>query len=106
MMANEIENLICTWLKEFYQKLKQRSIKPECLCNADQTCLYYQKLRNTLYVDIKEKKNTCRFKQMNYNTRVTLMMCTSINGDKINSAVYGEIEEFSLFCRSFLHTSK
>ena len=56
MMANEIENLIGTWMKEFYQKLKERSIKPECLYNADKTCLYYQKLQNTLYVDTKEEK--------------------------------------------------
>lgn len=56
MTDEEIQLIMTPWKEDFHELLREKGIKAECLYNADQTGLYYQKLPNTLYIDIEEKK--------------------------------------------------
>ena len=53
----EIHLIMIPWKEDFHKQLEEKGIKPECMYNADQTGLYYQKLPNTLYVDMEGKKD-------------------------------------------------
>jgi len=90
LTSEQIEEKMAKWLPDFHEKLERRNIKPACLYNADQTGLYYQKLPNTMYVDIEAKKEARGCKQMKDKTRITLMICTAANGDKLPIAVVGK----------------
>ena len=87
MTQEQIDAIINPWKEEFHKFLEDKKIKKGCLYNADQTGLYYQKLPNALYVRKDEKKKARGTKQMKDTTRVTLMVCTAANGDKIPLAM-------------------
>jgi hypothetical protein len=87
----EEARLMGPWLTEFHSFLEDKNITAGCLYNADQTGLYYQKLPNTLYIiHIEEKKLIRDCKQMKDKNRLTVMVCTSANGDKVPLAVVGK----------------
>ena len=57
-LTDEVIHLIMIpWKEDFHKQLEEKGIKPECMYNADQTGLYYQKLPNTMYVDMEGKKD-------------------------------------------------
>lgn len=56
MTDEEIVLIMTPWIDDFHKLLSEKGIKPACCYNADQTGLYYQKLPNTLYIDVEEKK--------------------------------------------------
>ena len=57
--------------------LEENDIPPECVYNAEQTGWYYQKILNTLYVDIEHNRLHHRCNQIKEKTRITVMLCTS-----------------------------
>ena len=73
-------------------KIKELGIGPECLYNADQTGLFYQKLPNWLYVSKDEKSKFAGVTQIKDKTRITVMVCTATNGKKVPLAVIGKPE--------------
>ena len=89
LSPEEADQALASFLKEFHLFLEEKNIKACCLYNADQTGLFFQKLPNTLYVDMESKKKFRGCKQMKDKTRVTLMICTAANGDKIPIAFVG-----------------
>ena len=92
-MTPEREAEVMTpWLSNFHEFLSSKGITSECLYNADQSGLYYQKLPNTLYVSKEEKKKIRGTKQMKDKQRITLMICTSASGSKLPICVVGKSE--------------
>ena len=55
MTEKERNDIMDKWRTEFFELLRKKGIHKECLYNADQTGLYYQKLPNRIYVDKAEK---------------------------------------------------
>ena len=71
-----------TWLVNFHALIEYKNIPPECVYNANQTGLYYQNLRDNLYVDMEQKKLYHGFKKMKDKTHITVMLFTSASGMK------------------------
>jgi hypothetical protein len=44
------EGIMLEWQGKFWAKLRDRNIQPECLYNADQTGLFYNKMPNRMYI--------------------------------------------------------
>ena len=78
------------WLDEFWKKLDDLNIKREHLYNADQTGLFYNKMPNRMYLNSNRRKLVKGVKQMKSKDRVTLMVCTSADGQKQPLAVIGK----------------
>jgi Tc5 transposase DNA-binding domain/DDE superfamily endonuclease len=88
---NERYKIIDDWKKEtFHPLIEALNVPPECIYNADQTGLFYQKLPNRIYVDKSMKHNYAGAKQMKDKTRITLMVCTSADGCKVPLSVVGK----------------
>ncbi|MGH7955140.1 MAG: hypothetical protein ACREOZ_04185 [Gloeomargaritales cyanobacterium] len=71
---------------EFRQRLQrlmeEKLVGPSRIYNADQTGLYFNKLPNRIYINKSQKNNFRGVKQMKSKDRVTLMICTSADGEK------------------------
>jgi hypothetical protein len=68
----------------------------DCVYNADQTGLFYNKLPNQIYID-KEEQDYCGIKQMKSKDRVTLMVASSAAGKKTSSLHGGKVQETQMF---------
>ena len=78
------------WLEYFHKLLDNKHISSDCVYNSDQTGLYRQTIPNILYVKKQENKETRGCKQMNYKTRLTLMVCIVFSGNKVPLVVVGK----------------
>ena len=76
------------WLEGFHRLLDNKN--SDCVYNADQTCIYHQKLPATLYAEKEAKKETRACKLMKYKTRLTLMVFTVASGKKVPLAFVGK----------------
>ena len=77
------------WTKEFHKLIDNKKVTPNCVYNADQTGLYYQKLPNRMYVSKENRKKIKGAKQMKSKTRVTVMVCTAADGTKVPLSLVG-----------------
>ena len=62
--------------KDFHANIVELDTPLECVYNADQTGLYYQKLQNRVYVDEANKKDYSGVKQIKEKNRITIIMGT------------------------------
>jgi hypothetical protein len=100
MDPEERERIMKKWQKEIFKPALEwlnednhnDSIEwqMERIYNADQTGLFYQKLPNRIYIDSESKNDFKGAKQMKDKTRVTVMVCTASNGDKVPLAIIGK----------------
>ena len=90
MTAGEREEIMAGWRLSFHELLEKLSIPPSRVYNGDQTGLYYQKLPNRMYVNKDTKHTHAGVKQMKDKTRVTLMVCKTVDGSKLPPAVVGK----------------
>ena len=90
MTAGEREFIMADWHVTFQKLLDKFSIPSSRIYNGDQTGLYYQNLPNRMYVDKDTKHTHAGVKQMKDKTRVTLMVCTAVDGSKVLLAVVGK----------------
>ena len=90
MADDEREAVMVPFRKELKDLCEELGVGPECLYNADQSGIFYQKLPNSLYVDKDRKKEYAGTKMMKDKTRLTIMVCTSANGDKFPLAIVGK----------------
>ena len=56
------EKLMITWIKEFQQIFEGKYVTPITLYNTYQTSLFYQKLKNSVYIEKKQSKYFARTK--------------------------------------------
>ena len=86
----EAKAIIDEWKeKKFFPMIEKYGVRRECICNADQTRLCYQKLPNSIHVDKAEKSSFRGAKRMKDKNGVTLMVCTSADGQKCPVAMVG-----------------
>ena len=90
MTDDECAVLMVPWRKELQDLCEELGVGPECLHNADQSGLFYQKLPNSLCVDKDREKEFAGTKVMKEKTRITIMVCTAANGDKLPLAIIGK----------------
>ena len=83
--------------KEFHPLIEKFNVRPECIWNADQTGLFYQKLPNRIYVDKAQKKNYKGTKQMKDKSRITVMVCTAADGSKSPLSIVGKAKKPTCF---------
>ena len=55
LSQEEFDEIMIPWRKEFHRIIVEKGIPPNCIYNADQSGLFYQKLPNSLYVSKDEK---------------------------------------------------
>jgi hypothetical protein len=91
------EGIMLEWQGKFWAKLRDRNIQPECLYNADQTGLFYNKMPNRMYIKRERHKEFKGVKVMKSKDRITLMVCTSCNGNKVPLAVIGKAKQPTCF---------
>jgi hypothetical protein len=91
------EGIMLEWWGKFWAKLRDRNIRPECLYNADQTGLFYNKMPNRMYIERERRKEFKGVKAMKSKDRITLMVCTSCNGNKVPLAVIGKAKQPTCF---------
>jgi hypothetical protein len=70
------------FLAQLYACMEKYNIPFERLYNADQTGLFYKKMPNRIYLD-KGNEDFHGVKQMKSKDRVTIMVCTSAEGEKL-----------------------
>lgn len=85
----ESDALMKVFRKELSELMEKNNIPVERLYNADQTGLFYQKLPNHAICRAEDRKNTRGCKAMRDKNRLTLMVCTGVQGDKVPLAVVG-----------------
>ena len=87
----ECAKVMAAWQREKLNPfIEQFNLERDCIYNADQTGLFYQKLPNTLYVDKAKKKHSKGAKQLKDKTRATIMVCISADGRKCPLAMIGK----------------
>ena len=90
MTYEDMEIIMSAWHKNFRAKIAEKYTPPECVYNADQTGIYYNKLPNCVYGDEANKKDCAGVKQMKDKTLIALMVGTSAIGEKVPPDVVGE----------------
>jgi len=90
LTEEEAEKLIAPFRKELQEKMTEYSVPAMCVYNGDQTGLFYSMLPNTLYIKEDERKNFRGVKAMKSKERVTVMITTSAEGDKVPLTVVGK----------------
>lgn len=79
------------WKEEhFHPLIEEYNVLPQCIYNADQTGLFYQKLPNRIYVEKARVKDFKGTKQMKDKNRITLMVGTAADGSKIPMSIVGK----------------
>jgi hypothetical protein len=90
MKESERIEIMSAWKTRTHQIIEDEGILPQCLYNADQTGLYYTKLPSKVYIDKEERGTTNGTKQMKSKDRLTLMVATAANGEKLPLAMIGK----------------
>ena len=90
--------------------IEKFEVRRECICDADQTRLCYQKLPNSACVGKAEKSSYRGAKEMKDKTGVTLMVCISADGWETKAAAtYGQCTTrakwFTLVDMGYTHLS-
>ena len=93
--ANDMDDeerrlLMIPFRKKLVELCEDMNVTRDRVYNADQTGLCYQKLPNTLYVKKEKKRSYAGTKMMKDKNRVTIMVCTAGNGDKLPLAIIGK----------------
>ncbi|MGH7954791.1 MAG: hypothetical protein ACREOZ_02400 [Gloeomargaritales cyanobacterium] len=89
MSPEEQQENLAEFRKRLNHLIEKHNVDSDRIYNADQTGLYYNKLPNRIYIN-KEQKNDFRgVKQMKSKDRVTLMVCTAANGEKLPLLMIG-----------------
>ena len=90
LTPEQAEAITGKWKREkFHPMIQKFGVRRECICNADQTRLCCQKLPNSICVDESEKRTFRGAKRMKDKSGVTLMVCTSADGQKCPVAMVG-----------------
>lgn len=97
MTDDERETVMVPFRKKLQDLCEELGVGPECLYNADQSGILYQKLPNSLYVDKDRKKQYAGTKLMKDKTRITIMVCTAANGVKFPLAIIGKPKKPACF---------
>jgi DDE superfamily endonuclease/Tc5 transposase DNA-binding domain len=91
MLPEQRIKIVEDWKKDtFHPLIEKYNVPTNCIYNADQTGLFYQKLPNRIYVDKTQKKSYAGAKQMKDKTRITLMVCTAADGSKVPLSIVGK----------------
>jgi hypothetical protein len=77
-------------MEEFHPLIDKYKVPPERIYNADQTGLFYQKLPTDFMLINRRSKSLLGQKQMKDKTRITLMVCTTADGNKVPLSVVGK----------------
>ena len=100
-MEIDVEQRIATmnkWKEEqFHPLIEKFNVLPQCIYNADQTGLFYQKLPNRIYVEKARAKDFKGTKQMKDKSRITLMVGTAADGSKIPMSIVGKPKKPTCF---------
>lgn len=93
MDEQQVNVLRAKFQKELLDTCQKHNIQLQHLYNADQTGLFYRKLPNRMFLKKEAAKTARGCKQMKSKERLTLMVCTAANGDKIPLSLVGKTAE-------------
>ncbi|MGH7974277.1 MAG: hypothetical protein ACREBR_02030, partial [bacterium] len=79
--------------------IEQHNVGRESIYNADLTGLYYSMLPNRIYINKSQKGVFRGVKQMKSKDRVTLMICTAADGEKVPLFMVGKSAQPTCFTR-------
>jgi hypothetical protein len=94
-LEEQIVNKYC-FIVGMRDKMEEYNVSLDCVYNADQTGLFFNKLPNCMYINC-EDKNYRRVKQMKSKDRVTLMVASSAAGAKIPLFMVGKSKQPECF---------
>jgi DDE superfamily endonuclease/Tc5 transposase DNA-binding domain len=87
--VEEAEQQMKVFRKKLGDHMEEHGIPRARIYNGDQTGLFFQKLPNTMYCKAEERSTIKGVKAMKDKNRVTTMVCTSAEGDKVPLALVG-----------------